>query len=380
MYPDGSRIDILRLVLLHCSLVDLCRLRPLSRWTRRAVDTGPVWSAARKRLDQMPPPPIVKASGSWTEPGYARMVFGPGKCTVCTLFTHNLPACFALGVRFCSQICREAFGSKDEFILLPHWRTMAAHTTGSFGGIPGLLDLLPSEYLDAEKLVPSALQSSTEELRQSELVDGAGALPPRPKFVVRTTAQLAEEWGRRYQSWEILKLNGQALAEWAVRYENDNGWAYEDGMILTPCDIKNTNLKRVADFARKHRLHLRQALRAPTMRKIVHAFNRDKTLIDTKSMSAILADVRFDILYDETHTCQKPEYFGLVFVPDIKCPGCSEEFFSGDVGGFEDHRSAIHPGVAYAFRCQYCPSNMPLIPEFKYFVQHLGRKHLLQFK
>ncbi|KAJ7666577.1 hypothetical protein DFH06DRAFT_1184199 [Mycena polygramma] len=337
MYPDGSRIDILRLVLLYCSVVDLCRLRPLSRWTKRAVDTGPVWSAARKRLDRMPPPPIVTASGSWTETAYARMVFGPGKCTVCTLFNDNIPACFSLGVRFCSRRCREAFGSEDKYVLLPHWRTMAARTAGSFADVPGLLDLLPSEYGDPQKDIPSAMKSSEEELWQAAQVDGGGPLPLRPKFVVRTTAELQEEWEKRYHSWEVLKVNGQALTEWLGRYENDGVWAYEDGKLLTRCDVNSVNLKRVAEFARKHKLPLRRATRTPTMWKVLAAFNRDKTLIDEKSMRDILPDVEFDILYDETHTGKRSARFGRVYIPDIKCPHCSEEFYSEDDVGFEEH-------------------------------------------
>jgi hypothetical protein len=79
---------------------------------------------------------------------------------------------------------------EDYLVSLPHWTTMLASTTNYFDHI-GFQQWLPRQHRNNTFHLPCAVLSSNAERHQAELVDD-GKPPARPKFLVRTGAELKE--------------------------------------------------------------------------------------------------------------------------------------------------------------------------------------------
>ncbi|KAJ7697957.1 hypothetical protein B0H16DRAFT_818397 [Mycena metata] len=201
----SPRMNVFTLVLAQCSLYDVYRLTFLSRSARRIINASPhIWREALERLDQVPPPPTISASGFWGHAAYVRLIFGPSPCTVCTQRCTTLPSSFALGVRFCSKTCEEKVTRHHAMPVLPHWTATVASAAYSLDDI-GFRKWIPHPHQRTLKFhLPSAVLAAAAERRQANYVD-AGVLIGKGRFVRRTSEELQQEWIERFRSWITIK-------------------------------------------------------------------------------------------------------------------------------------------------------------------------------
>ncbi|KAJ7187057.1 hypothetical protein C8R46DRAFT_1025000 [Mycena filopes] len=360
-----------------------------------------IWTTARERLDNLPPCPTISASGSWGTAAFVRFILGPGRCSVCSEWCYTMPVCFALGIRICSSaedmrdqgpqvrkqnpspssILSDNTCRKNVTLKLRHWTATAASFSYSFDEI-GVHPYIPVKYRSCPKFhFPSSVQSTKQEMQQAESVDAGTFVVPKdkkPPFVVRTVLQLDTEWIRRMNSWRELVANHHALHEWTARYKTAAVYAYAAGSDhrLIACDVRETNKDRLKTFASRHGFILRLFFQTYTVKALLAAFNRDKTLIDKQSVASRINLIRAELEYAEVYHAITSVYVRrggslMVKIPDVGCPSCPETFLSGDWRGFKDHAQMEHGDGELTLRC---PNGCGRAFSFEGLVEHIGAR------
>ncbi|KAJ7718541.1 hypothetical protein B0H16DRAFT_1797298 [Mycena metata] len=307
-----------RCVLLCCSPFDLVQIRSTSKRLKSVLEDPLFWAAARKRIDDVPAPPVVTASGYWTENAYANFLFGRSVCVVCHHMTDGLPSVFALNFRCCPVTCYSRIES-GRCISIKHWTVFAAARADSYATI-GLLEFLPPVHRVEIFVPPATADSNAAELDQAERVaDGFMCKGGKPAFPVRDMPQLRQEWDRRQESWTAIlaaslsfPTNHTALGKWKQRVETtplrvydhtamraqEPKYSQEEFIVLT---IEQLNSERLSVFAIEHGFDKQDLAATPTAIEYLRYFNRDKTPIFISSILLLLPRLKYELRALEHH-------------------------------------------------------------------------------
>ncbi|KAJ7434961.1 hypothetical protein B0H11DRAFT_2257757 [Mycena galericulata] len=311
-------------IIKYLSPYDLVQIRRTCYAAKAAVDSNEnVWIIARARLEGLPAPPIVLASGNWSESAYANLLFGSGNCAVCKEICAGLPACFALAFRCCSARCKERIQLQNRVLRLTHWSALFMSLANDLDTI-NFNDWLPSCCTTQPGIfvLPTAVKASRREIEQAKSVERGFDIGDRPRFVKRTTGELSEELKKREKSWCTLVEKDRELVEWAKDYEASRS------------TVETANIQCVQQYAALHNIPVTEFLRTGTVRRLISAFSRDLTMIDSNALCSIQEKATKEVKMWATHlrsfangplpasgTSQAQRHANRIF-----CPPCQATF------------------------------------------------------
>ncbi|KAJ7776115.1 hypothetical protein B0H16DRAFT_1858810 [Mycena metata] len=334
-------------VLLCCSPFDLVQIRRTSKRLKSVLEDPLFWAAARKRIDDVPAPPVVTASGCWTENAYANFLFGRSVCVVCHHMTDGLPSVFALNFRCCPVSCYSRIES-GRCISIKHWTVFAAARADSYATI-GFLEFLPPVHRAEIFVPPATADSNAAELDQAERVaDGSMRKGGKPAFPVRDVPQLRQEWDRRQESWTAILANHTALCKWKQRVETTPLRVYDHTAMRAQeprysqvefivQTIEQLNSERLSVFAIEHGFDKQDLAATPTAIEYLRYFNRDKTPIFISSILLLLPRLKYELRALEHH---RRSLRKGPLQPDVHCSRCDRWIPWAD---FTHHCVARHP-------------------------------------
>ncbi|KAJ7651082.1 hypothetical protein FB45DRAFT_1018437 [Roridomyces roridus] len=287
--------EVLLRILFHSTPRDLLAFQLVSKRFYGILDQNQhCWRWARHNIDPpVPPPPRVEAVGFWTESAYAQLLFGGGNCCAksCQKWTINLPLSFALRLRVCSPGCfKTLHRGYDNYKAA---KRVSNHYFDS-SAIPGKNGLRAMGKIHRDRfrdwLVyderdttdhPTYLKSMVNIADNEWLCARAIEEKRKSKIqvkVVRTCAQLKEQYRLRAAAFEGIMENARQLQVWAKEL---------------PIKRKELELVNV-DFVKevispREQIPFRKLLRTATLRRELELCADASVRMDVRAWCAIRA-------------------------------------------------------------------------------------------
>ncbi|KAJ7085333.1 hypothetical protein C8R43DRAFT_1051527 [Mycena crocata] len=281
--PDAVLLEIM----LESTPTELLVFRGLSHRFHQIMANNPrCWIQARLNMKPpVPPPPHVDAAGIWTESAYAQFIFGGGHCVVksCKAWTARFPYSYSLRIRVCSKKC--------EAILNRHYDKDTRRinngylTSVAIPGKRGLRQMGQTQRLHFRDWLPyderdmtnfpmyrvTAVAAADQEWFSARAITEKRAARP-PVTVIRTVAELKEQYKLRAEAHPRIMENARALQKWSTAFE----------------DAKNAMIKVNVVFIKevvspREQLPYRKLLKTPTLSAALEAFSQSLSTFDIRS-------------------------------------------------------------------------------------------------
>ncbi|KAF7333524.1 Dienelactone hydrolase endo-1,3,1,4-beta-D-glucanase [Mycena venus] len=288
--PDSVWLEIM----LKVTPLELLVLQKLSRKFRRILtDNSRCWAQARNNMNPpVPPPPQVDAAGVWSESAYTQLIFGGGECIVksCKRWTTRFPCSYALRMRVCSPKCEAILHrhyNKDERKINNGYLTSCA--------IPGKRGLrqmgqtqrlhfrswLPYDERDMTKYpmhrVSSIATADQEWFSARAITEKRSARPP--VAVIRTVAELQQQYRLRTEALPRIMQNAKALQQWTAAFSEAQ---------------KSVDLMNVAFFKEfvspREQIPYRKLLKTRSVSNAMESFGRSLSTFDMRDWCGIRAN------------------------------------------------------------------------------------------
>ncbi|KAJ7484980.1 hypothetical protein B0H11DRAFT_2279269 [Mycena galericulata] len=356
-FPMDIGLEILE----KCSPFDLAQLARTSTFLRSFLRVNShLWKTAQVNLAQgdcppLPAPPVVEASGNYSQFAYALWLFDGGPCTWCSKWTDSQPCHFLFRFRSCSPRCRGILFS-DVCMSTDKAKKYDDFFWGKWLSRKG------QELPNGQVTYTYSTQATKDALRERHQaigVDGGNSWRDPKGFPVRTSQQLDAECDLRRLSRPAISKNAEELDAWYEAY------------VAQRAVVQKSNFNFLKGLCIEENKKVQGVLRCPTMARLFFAFNRDLQPIThtvwTQVRDLVLAELKFmgEGVFPE----------GVATRPNdkVRCTQCNQLLRAMSMA---DHVLSKHKGrnadtsacdgpeaKARESHCRDCPSSRRLFTE-----------------